>query len=83
MAKKIDRRTALKVLGAGVLGVAGLTGFLTKRSDIISFLDADKDNEEAAILMMNVVYLLGDLNEAPKALYRALNCNGGEILTRN
>ena len=46
-------------------------------------LDADKDNEEAAILMMNVVYLLGDLNEAPKALYRALNCNGGEILTRN
>ena len=46
-------------------------------------LDADKDNEEAAILMMNAVYLLGDLNEAPKALYRALNCNGGEILTRN
>ena len=46
-------------------------------------LDADKDNEEAAILMMNAVYLLGDLTEAPKALYRALNCNGGEILTRN
>ena len=46
-------------------------------------LDADKDNEEAAILMMNAVYLLGDLTEAPKALYRALNCNNGEILTRN
>ena len=48
MAKKIDRRTALKVLGAGVLGVAGLTGFLTKRSDIISFLDADKDKADAS-----------------------------------
>lgn len=46
-------------------------------------LDVDKDNEEAAALMMNAVYLLGDIDEAPKALYRALNCNGGEILTRN
>ena len=33
--------------------------------------------------MMNAVYVSGDIDEAPKALYRALNCNGGEILTRN
>lgn len=45
-------------------------------------LDVDKDNEEAATLMMNTVYLLGDLEEVPRALHRALNCNGGEILTR-
>ncbi len=45
-------------------------------------LDVDKDNEEAATLMMNTLYLLGDLDEVPKALTLALNCNGGELLTR-
>ena len=46
-------------------------------------LDIDKDNEEAATLMMNSMFLLGEINEVPEALERALNCNGGEILTRD
>ena len=41
MTRKINRRTALKYLGGGVLGLAGVTGFL-KRRDILAFLDADQ-----------------------------------------
>lgn len=41
MTRKINRRTALKYLGGGVLGLAGVTGFL-KRRDILAFLDADE-----------------------------------------
>ncbi|WP_299523654.1 lipopolysaccharide assembly protein LapB [uncultured Methanobrevibacter sp.] len=46
-------------------------------------LDIDKNNQEAAAMMIDVVYLLGDIDEVPKVLLRAINCNGGEILTKN
>ena len=48
MSKKVDRRTALKVMGAGVLGLAGLTGFLTKREDVLRFLNHDQEKADAS-----------------------------------
>ena len=41
MTKKMTRRTALKYIGGGVLGLAGITT-LFKRKDILAFLDADQ-----------------------------------------
>ncbi len=46
-------------------------------------LEIDNDNEEAATLMMNSMFLLGEISEVPEALERALDCTGGEILTRD
>lgn len=46
MSTGMSRRTALKVIGSGILGLAGL-GALTKREDIIRWLDADKAAMEA------------------------------------
>lgn len=46
-------------------------------------LDIDKDNELAATLMMNSMYMLGKTGEIPKILERALNCSDSEKLTRD
>lgn len=46
-------------------------------------LDIDKDNKEAVAMMIDVIYLLGDINEVPKALLRTIYCDGGEILNQN
>ena len=48
MSKKMNRRTALKIMGAGVLGVAGLSGFLTKREDILRYLTNDEEKADAS-----------------------------------
>ena len=41
MTKRMTRRTVLKYIGGGVLGLAGITT-LFKRKDILAFLDADQ-----------------------------------------
>ena len=54
MGGSMNRRTAIKVIGGSILGLAGL-GALAKREDIIRWLDADKAAMEAGETTAGIV----------------------------
>ena len=49
MTKKMDRRAALKIMGAGALGVVGLAAGIANREKLIAFLDHDKEQNQANV----------------------------------
>jgi len=49
MTKKMDRRTALKIMGAGALGIVGLAAGVANRQLFIDFLDKDKQQDQSNV----------------------------------
>jgi predicted aldo/keto reductase-like oxidoreductase len=52
--KKMNRRTALKIMGGTVLGLAGITYGFTRRKDVLNFLNHDEKAAQAGDVALQV-----------------------------